>query len=156
MLTRTRRIHCVEFRGAPWYLRVPTFAEECLAEVKAAQWVQDNGGSDAEVDEDLWRVSLATAHLLAMCTVDADGGQCMVPRLLMDRHSSDELVELLHLLNACREAERGAPAVETDEEAAEVAGELAYCESLQAAYRKCAGMDHEAMVRLAYWMSHPT
>jgi hypothetical protein len=150
---RTRRIHEVTFRGAPFWMRVPTFSEEVWAECRAAKYVTDDHGADLEIDEDLWRVDIKPMFLLSKACVAQDGGEIYTQRVMGDRFTSDELVELLHLLNACREAENPAAQVETDDEVADMASELASLDSIQAAYHRCAGMSHEAMVRLAWGAS---
>lgn len=134
-------------------MRVPTFSEEVWAECRAAKYVTDDHGADLDIDEDLWRVDIKAMFLLSKACVAQDGGEIFTQRIMGDRFTSDELVELLHLLNACREEENPSSRVETDDDVALVVASLAELPSVERAYHACAGMSHEAMVRLAWGAS---
>jgi hypothetical protein len=149
---RKRRLHTIDFRGKPAWLRVPTALEAIEAEVGAAKWLAGQVSPDVELDPELWTVSTATAFILGRSFVDRDGAEMMTGRLMLEAHSQDELVELLHHLNAARAAESKNPPLVDDDEVEQLAVTLAGCNELNA-YAVCAGMNHEAMVRLALGLS---
>lgn len=150
---RNRRLHTIDFRGKPAWLRVPTALDAIEAEVGAAKWLAGQVSSDVDLDPELWTVSTATAFILGRSFVDRDGCELMTGRLMLEAHSQDELVELLHHLNAARLAESKNPPLVDDDEVEQLAVTLAGCADELDAYAVCAGMNHEAMVRLALGLS---
>lgn len=149
---RKRRLHAIDFRGKPAWLRVPSQLEAIEAEVGAARWLAGQAERHVELDPELWTVSTATAFVLAKSFVDKDGGEVMTGRLMLETHSQDEMLELLHHLNAARIAESKNPPLVNDDEVEQIAITLAGCDELDA-YAVCAGMNHEAMVRIALGLS---
>lgn len=150
---RPRRLHAIDFRGKPAWLRVPTALEAIEAEIGAGKWLAGQLDAEADVDPELWTVSTATGSILGKSFVDKDGNELMTGRLMLEAHTQDELVQLLHHLNAVREAESHAPLVVDDDEVEALSLTLSGCASEAEAYAVCAGMNHEAMVRLALGQS---
>ena len=148
-----RKLHETDFRGKPFWMRVPTVGECIQAQLAAARYIKDETGPDEPVDPELWTVDTATAFVLAKSCVDKDGGEQMTGSMMLRHHSQDEMVELLNKLNAFRETESKSPALVDDDEVEMLAETLAGCETELDAYQVCAAVRRDALVRGLFGMS---
>lgn len=148
-----RKVHETEFRGAPFWMRIPTKEEEIRAQIKAARYLNDETERDLNLDPEVWSVDTVGVFLLSYACCSEDGTDRYTPGMMMSQFTADEHLELLHRLKAFRLIESKNPPV-IDEETCQILAErLALTESSAEAFDICAGFDHVTMVLVARGIS---